>query len=192
MQNQRFAERIGGLSDTKLRLLAQCLEENQLDASWLFEELPVPPRNPTEALLVEIWEEVLDVADVGIEDNFFDLGGDSILSVRIVAKARERGLEITSRQLFERPSVARLAEVAKAVPAPEPAAPARSSHRGALTPESFPEAELDAEELAKVIALLSARGARREPEAPAAAGGAPRLDAGGEIPRLMALRAAQV
>ncbi|MDY7093032.1 MAG: phosphopantetheine-binding protein [Acidobacteriota bacterium] len=98
--------------------MVRTLEENDLDASWLFQELPVPPRNPQEALLAEIWEEVLSQGDVGVEDNFFDLGGDSILSVRIVAKARERGLVFSSRQLFEYPTIASLVEVAEVADSP--------------------------------------------------------------------------
>lgn len=191
MQNQRFAERIGDLSETKKLLLAQCLQENELDASWLFEELPLPPRNPTEAILVEIWEQVLDLADVGVEDDFFDLGGDSILSVRIVAKARERGLEITSRQLFERPTVARLAEVARPVPKPAPATVTPVDAGAALTPERFPEAELSADELQQVLELLAARHTRHRPPATTSSAAPQPLDGSGEIPRLMALRAAQ-
>ena len=48
---------------------------------------------------------------VGVEDNFFELGGDTILSIQVVSRARQRGLRLTPRQLFERPTVARLAEV---------------------------------------------------------------------------------
>ncbi len=70
----------------------------------------VAPRNETEATLVEIWGEVLSVDRIGVEDNFFALGGDSIRSVRVIALAREKGIELTVEELFRHPTVAALAE----------------------------------------------------------------------------------
>ncbi len=70
------------------------------------------PRTPAEGILAEVWCEVLGRKSVGIDQNFFELGGDSILSIQVVAKAGQRGLRFTPRQLFERPTIARLAEVA--------------------------------------------------------------------------------
>jgi non-ribosomal peptide synthase protein (TIGR01720 family) len=52
---------------------------------------------------------VLGIAQVGLHENFFALGGDSILSIQIVARAGQRGLRLTPRQLFERPTIAGLA-----------------------------------------------------------------------------------
>jgi amino acid adenylation domain-containing protein/non-ribosomal peptide synthase protein (TIGR01720 family) len=72
------------------------------------------PRSPAAAALARIWAEVLRVERVGVEDDFFDLGGDSILSIQVVARAAEAGLQITPRQVFEHPTVAALAEVAVA------------------------------------------------------------------------------
>ncbi|HEY0514544.1 MAG TPA: amino acid adenylation domain-containing protein [Thermoanaerobaculia bacterium] len=72
----------------------------------------VPPRNAREERLVRIWGEVLGLARVGIHDNFFQLGGDSILSIQVVARARREGLLITPRQLFESQTIAGLAAVA--------------------------------------------------------------------------------
>ncbi|MFQ4145495.1 amino acid adenylation domain-containing protein [Chlorogloeopsis sp. ULAP02] len=71
----------------------------------------VPPRTPTEVQLAQIWAEVLRVEQVGIEDNFFDLGGDSILTIQIVAKANQAGLQLTPQQLFKYQSIAELAAV---------------------------------------------------------------------------------
>ena len=59
------------------------------------------PHTPAEVALAEIWRQVLGVARVGLDDSFFDLGGDSILSLQIVAKARERGIKLTPRQVFQ-------------------------------------------------------------------------------------------
>ena len=49
---------------------------------------------------------------VGVKDNFFDLGGDSILGIQIVARANQAGLNLTSRQIFQHQTVAELAAVA--------------------------------------------------------------------------------
>ncbi len=69
----------------------------------------VPPRNPVEEKLAELWVQILGVNRIGINDNFFELGGDSILSMQIIAKANQAGLQITPKQLFEKPTIAELA-----------------------------------------------------------------------------------
>ncbi len=74
--------------------------------------LYVAPTNSTEQELVDIWAEVLCRPRVGIEDNFFALGGDSIVSLQIISRARQVGLQLAPRQLFENPTVASLAAVA--------------------------------------------------------------------------------
>ena len=70
----------------------------------------VPPRTDTEARLARIWAEVLGLDRVGVHDNFFDVGGDSILSIRVVSRARAAGLSLTARGLFENQTIARLAD----------------------------------------------------------------------------------
>jgi natural product biosynthesis luciferase-like monooxygenase protein/non-ribosomal peptide synthase protein (TIGR01720 family) len=69
------------------------------------------PRTPVEETLARIWGEVLRLDRVGIHDNFFALGGDSILSLQIVARATQAGLRIATRQVFEHQTVAALAQV---------------------------------------------------------------------------------
>ncbi|WP_258382621.1 non-ribosomal peptide synthetase, partial [Streptomyces sp. NTH33] len=76
-----------------------------------------PPRTATERTLAAIWSEVLGVADVGATDNYFALGGDSILGIRIVSAARRAGLALTPRHLFQHQTVAELATAAEEVPA---------------------------------------------------------------------------
>ena len=67
------------------------------------------PRNPSERRVVEIWEELLGVAPVGVADDFFELGGDSLLATLLVSRLRETlQLEIPLRDLFERATVAEL------------------------------------------------------------------------------------
>ena len=70
------------------------------------------PQTEVEKVLSEIWEGVLNTAPVGIHDNFFKLGGDSILSIQVIARARQAGVELTPRQLFENQTIAELAAVA--------------------------------------------------------------------------------
>ncbi|GMU11502.1 non-ribosomal peptide synthetase [Corallococcus caeni] len=72
----------------------------------------VAPRTPKEQTLERIWAQVLRQERVGIHANFFELGGDSIISLQIVARAARAGLRITTRQLFQHPTIAALATVA--------------------------------------------------------------------------------
>ncbi|HZF12826.1 MAG TPA: amino acid adenylation domain-containing protein, partial [Thermoanaerobaculia bacterium] len=72
----------------------------------------IAPRNETEAELAAIWSEVLRVPEVGVTDNFFALGGDSILSLQVVARAHQRGYRLTPRQAFEHQTIAELAAAA--------------------------------------------------------------------------------
>ena len=60
----------------------------------------VAPTTPNEIKLAEIWGEVLGRDKVGIEDNIFEIGGDSLLIFRIAARASEAGLPISIRQFF--------------------------------------------------------------------------------------------
>ncbi|MDE3154023.1 MAG: amino acid adenylation domain-containing protein, partial [Acidobacteriota bacterium] len=70
------------------------------------------PRTATERALVRLWQDVLDVERVGLDDNFFHLGGQSLRATRIVARASsELGLDLTLRDLFARQTVGALAEL---------------------------------------------------------------------------------
>ncbi|MFD1676349.1 condensation domain-containing protein, partial [Alicyclobacillus fodiniaquatilis] len=69
------------------------------------------PVTELEKRLVSIWEEVLGIDHVGVNDSFFDLGGDSILGIQVVSKARESGLSISVRKIFEYPTISELALV---------------------------------------------------------------------------------
>lgn len=66
----------------------------------------------TQRVLVEIWEELLDVSPIGIDDDFFDLGGHSMLAVRMVAQVRKRlGRSLPLAALFSKPTITQLAKV---------------------------------------------------------------------------------
>ena len=76
------------------------------------------PRTETERVLAGIWAELLGLPSVGIEDNFFKLGGDSILGLQLVHRARERGLRFGARDVFRWQTVASLASHAEHAAAP--------------------------------------------------------------------------
>lgn len=77
------------------------------------ENVYLAPRTPQEAILSEIWSQLLGHANVGIQDNFFELGGDSILSIQVTARANQAGLQISPRDLFENQTIEKLAAVAR-------------------------------------------------------------------------------
>ena len=77
----------------------------------------VAPRTPLEAHLVRIWEEVLRVAPVGMDDDFFELGGDSLGASRVIAGVlRELDIRLSPRKLFECPCVGAMATAIAAEP----------------------------------------------------------------------------
>jgi natural product biosynthesis luciferase-like monooxygenase protein/amino acid adenylation domain-containing protein/non-ribosomal peptide synthase protein (TIGR01720 family) len=76
----------------------------------------VAPRTELEERLARIWSQVLGVERVGVDDDFFELGGDSILSIQVITRAGREGIELSPRQLFQNPTVARLAAVANTRP----------------------------------------------------------------------------
>ncbi|HBO3265729.1 TPA: non-ribosomal peptide synthase/polyketide synthase [Pseudomonas aeruginosa] len=119
--------------------LATSLPEYMVPAQWLALErmplspngkldrkaLPAPevsvaqagysaPRNGVERTLAEIWQDLLGVERVGLDDNFFSLGGDSIVSIQVVSRARQAGLQLSPRDLFQHQNIRSLALAAKA------------------------------------------------------------------------------
>ncbi|SDE68441.1 non-ribosomal peptide synthase domain TIGR01720/amino acid adenylation domain-containing protein, partial [Rhodococcus tukisamuensis] len=72
-----------------------------------------PPRSETEDLLAGLFREVLGLDSVGVDDSFFALGGDSIMSIQLVARAKAAGVILSPRDVFERRTVAGLAESAR-------------------------------------------------------------------------------
>jgi len=73
----------------------------------------IAARNETEQKIAEIWAEVLrrDIASISIDDNFFDLGGHSLMATQVISRIRERfALEIPMRVMFDQPTIARLGE----------------------------------------------------------------------------------
>lgn len=68
------------------------------------------PRNELERHIAEVWQSVLRIERVGVHDNFFFLGGDSILCLQVAAGLAQRQIEIRPSDLFKRPTIAHLAE----------------------------------------------------------------------------------
>jgi amino acid adenylation domain-containing protein/non-ribosomal peptide synthase protein (TIGR01720 family) len=88
------------------------VDRRALPAPELSREVPEayePPRTPVERTLAEVWAQVLGHEQVGIHDDFFELGGDSILAIQIISRAAQAGLHVTAKQLFNHPTIARLA-----------------------------------------------------------------------------------
>ena len=80
-----------------------------------------PPRNAAEATLARITVDLLGHNHIGIHDNFFEIGIDSILGVQMISRAREQGLRLSPIHLFRHPTIAELAAAAGPGPAPSTA-----------------------------------------------------------------------
>ncbi|KWH03957.1 non-ribosomal peptide synthetase [Burkholderia territorii] len=100
------------------------------------------PQGPVETTLAEVWQAVLKAQHVGRDDNFFELGGDSILVLQVIARARKRGVRFTPKQLFDGPTVAELARVAK------------SEDVAAATPATTPAAQVPVQAATAAVAAI--------------------------------------
>ncbi len=117
-----------------------------------------PPRNEAERLLADILQEMLGIEQVGVDDNYFELGGDSVLAIQIIARGNRAGLHLTPQQIFQHQTVAEMAAVAKRT---QPAEAEQGAVTGPvpLTPiqQWFFEQNADAPERACRTLLLGAR-----------------------------------
>ncbi|XGX15973.1 amino acid adenylation domain-containing protein [Pseudomonas solani] len=121
-----------------MQALAQRLPEHMVPAHWvMLERLPLTPngkldraalprpdasapqrqwqapQNDLERRIAAIWQEVLKRDRIGIDENFFELGGDSILSIQVVSRARQRDLRFTPKDIFNNQTIRGLATVAQ-------------------------------------------------------------------------------
>ena len=112
---------------------------------------PAEPAGPIERTLAGIWAEVLGLDTVGVRQNFFELGGDSMASLLVSSRALKAGLQIAPRQIFDQQTVAALAAVARPLSLAQPAI-----RIGAPDPR-FPVAPVGGATLAHVTALLRAQ-----------------------------------
>lgn len=74
-------------------------------------EVYVSPRNQTEQLLAETLSNLLKLDKIGIYDNFFKVGGDSLLAIQFISKVGEAGFLLTPKQVFQHPTIAELAQI---------------------------------------------------------------------------------
>ena len=75
----------------------------------------IAPRSAAERQLAGIWQDVLEQEQIGIHDDFFELGGDSLAAMRMVVQAKKAGLALQVSQVFRHPTIEALAAVASAV-----------------------------------------------------------------------------
>ncbi len=100
-----------------------------------------PPRSPQEAMFCALFAETLGLDTVGVDDGFFDLGGHSLLVIRLLGELRRQaGVELTVRDVFEAPTPAALARRQPAGTTARP--PLRSGPRPAVLPMSYAQRRL--------------------------------------------------
>uniref|UniRef100_UPI0009EC47EB non-ribosomal peptide synthase/polyketide synthase n=1 Tax=Pseudomonas sp. NBRC 111119 TaxID=1661034 RepID=UPI0009EC47EB len=75
------------------------------------------PVTAAERVLADVWQDVLGAQHIGVDANFFEVGGDSIVSIQVVSRARARGLHFSAKELFQHQTIRELARVARLVPA---------------------------------------------------------------------------
>ncbi|HEU5383472.1 MAG TPA: amino acid adenylation domain-containing protein [Ktedonobacteraceae bacterium] len=136
-----FPLTLNGKVDRKaLPLPAQLWRDEQYE--------PILPATDMQRRLADIWSHVLGVESIDIHDNFFDIGGDSILAVRLVSAAHQAGLHLAIKEMFEFQTIGSLAEILEQ----------RSDEPGSEDLEtefSSPEVNLDAEEWQHVLDELN-------------------------------------
>ena len=75
----------------------------------------VAPRSEAERVMAQIWSAVLGIQQIGVRDNFFQLGGDSIVGIRVIGRANQAGFALAPRQIFQHQTVAELVAAAGTV-----------------------------------------------------------------------------
>ena len=110
-----------------------------------------PTRTDTEHALAAVFADLLSTSEVGRFDDFFALGGDSILSVQLSSRARAVGLSVNPRMVFENPTVEQLASAIDALPADGDAGPVEDTARF----EPMTASGLSSTDLATVTQLWS-------------------------------------
>ncbi len=92
------------------------------------------PASENERTLTEVWQVVLGLEQIGVDENFFELGGDSIIAIQIVSRARQSGLVINPKHLFKHQTIEALARVAQTASAALPVEQAPVAGDVSLTP----------------------------------------------------------
>jgi acyl transferase domain-containing protein len=127
----------------------------------------IAPRNEVEQTLAEIWQQFLGIEKVGVYDNFFELAGDSIITIQIIAQANQLGLKLTSQQMFEYQTIAELATVASIAETKQTEnnltveelhitpINCQSIEAKEYKPSDFPRANIDQDNLNKLLAKIN-------------------------------------
>ena len=93
-------------------LAAEAVEAREVHARPVLGSAYVAPRNELEEKLAAIWQEILGIDRVGIHDNFFDLGGNSLVGLKVISRVKsELNAEVTGVSLFEGPTVSAFAKL---------------------------------------------------------------------------------
>ena len=155
-----FLDRLPLLANGKIdrQALAGLAEER--DAGYRQNAAKPAPANGTQERLLQIWRDVLGIEGIGISDNFFRLGGDSILSIRIVSRMLQAGFDVGPNDIFEAPTIEALSARARKSQAAPPTAPAPSKEErdhvkqlyGEAATVAFPLTEI---QMAFLFAYLS-------------------------------------
>ncbi|MES2732836.1 MAG: amino acid adenylation domain-containing protein [Bacteroidota bacterium] len=119
----------------------------------------VAPQTATERLLCEIWQAVLSIEQVGITDNFFQLGGHSLLVMQVIARLQKQGLAMVARQLFITPTLGDLAQAldhsaATNIPAFQAPANLIPADCTQITPDMLPLVSLTSEEIETIVSQV--------------------------------------
>ncbi|WP_129649575.1 non-ribosomal peptide synthetase [Peristeroidobacter agariperforans] len=114
-----------------------------------------PPASDAEIALAAVWSEVLRVEHIGRQDHFFELGGDSLLMVQMLERLRSRALSIDAQCVYERPTLATMAEVmhqdTAANQPPSKVIPAECTE---ITPQMLTSIEIDPEQIARIVSSV--------------------------------------
>lgn len=101
------------------------------------------PANEVEDTLLGIWKEVLGLEELGVGDDFYEMGGDSVSTIHILARARREGLDFDPAALVEHPTVASLARVTARLSDGAPASRPPPAESSDLDASGIDEATLD-------------------------------------------------
>ncbi|CAG8863570.1 Tyrocidine synthase 3 [Pseudomonas fluorescens] len=112
------------------------------------------PQGDTESALAELWQVLLGVEQVGRHDNFFEMGGHSLLAVTLVARMRRLGLAADIRVLFNQPTLAALASAAGADNQVQVPANRIGAGCTQITPDQLPLLTLDQPQIERIVASV--------------------------------------
>ncbi|HYN21944.1 MAG TPA: amino acid adenylation domain-containing protein [Thermoanaerobaculia bacterium] len=123
-------------------LAAQAVEVREIHARPVLGSAYVAPRTELEAKIAALWQEILGIDQVGIHDNFFDLGGNSLVGLKVISRVKsELQADVTSVSLFEGPTVSSFAKLLQSASGEQPQEPVAAYEerrsRGALRREKL-------------------------------------------------------